>query len=160
MMRTIVSAFVLIAALFAIERTCVRPYVCNVTRKSVMTSTLRAYDRRATAEGRALAARNLTRLRDRDRHCAGNVQSLMLQAGNHRILGQHDRAAAKYEAALAIEKRPEIFMNLAQTQSEMLDFDRAVANYVQAARFDPFYLARIPDGPVRNEVVRQALVHR
>ena len=159
-MKHVLSAVIAILALLSIERACVRPYLANRTTKALMARTIMAYENRESTAGRAMASANLTRLREAERYAPRDIQTLMLQAGNYRALGQHERAAARYRAALAIEQRPEIYMNLAQTQLELMQFDEGIGSYVKAVRFDPFYVAQIPDGSTRAEVVRRALQDR
>ena len=81
----------------------------------------------------------------------------MLIAWSYRFLLRHDFAVRYYEDALAIDRRPEIYLGLGTEQLRAGWREAAVNNLFQACSFDPRLLDVIEDGRARIEV-RKRLV--
>jgi tetratricopeptide (TPR) repeat protein len=158
--RKFTAVAIVVVALLLLERYCVRPYRANRMNKAAMTRTIWAYDRRETAIGRDTARSNLTRLRKASALSAPTVPTLMIQAVNYRTLSQWEQAIATYNRALAIEQRPEIYLNLAQCELEVRQYDQAIEHYSRAVLFDPLYLGQIPEGSTRDAVLARTARHR
>lgn len=77
---------------------------------------------------------------DRD---PGNVAAQMVLAACYRVLKRYPDAAAAYETALVYDRRPELYLNLGQTQLAMGDSKRAVQNLTLACIYQPALLNEI-----------------
>lgn len=79
------------------------------------------------------------------------------------LLGDHDRARVAYQAALALEPRPEIYLNIGKVWIADGDVERGRPKLVRAVRLDPSLLREIPDElrpAVLNALRRQNDAHR
>lgn len=81
----------------------------------------------------------------------------MIAAVNYRTLGQLSAAARHYEAALAVDYRPEILMNLAIVHFESGRNENAVSLFAEAVEYDPSYLSIVPPSLVKtvNDAARE-----
>ncbi len=86
-----------------------------------------------------------------------DVNVPMLVALSYRFLLRHDLAVKAYEDALAIDRRPEIYLGLGSEQLQAGRREEAVNSLFQACSFDPRILDAIDDGQARLEV-RKRLV--
>ena len=86
-----------------------------------------------------------------------DVNVPMLIALSYRFLLRHDFAVRSYEDALAIDRRPEIYLGLGMEQLQVGSREAAVNTLFQACSFDPRLLDAIDDGQARVEV-RKRLV--
>jgi hypothetical protein len=69
-----------------------------------------------------------------------------------RYLGDPAGAIDAYHHALAVHRRPEIYLALGLAQLEALDRPAAIDSFVAAGAFAPALLERIPYDDVRGEV--------
>jgi hypothetical protein len=69
--------------------------------------------------------------------------------------GDQSAAIDQYQLALAVDRRPEIYIDLGLAQLNALDRSAAMESFVAAGTFAPATLARIPFDDLRNEAVRQ-----
>jgi tetratricopeptide (TPR) repeat protein len=86
-----------------------------------------------------------------------DVNVPMLIALSYRLLLRHDFAVRSYERALAIDRRPEIYLGLGMEQLEAGSRQAAVNTLLQACSFDPKLLDAIEDGQARVEVRKRIL---
>ena len=92
----------------------------------------------------------LTRIaRRRDPAC---VDLYMDEAANLRLLGLWDDAAQLYQDVLRIDRRPEIYFNLAVVELARGHRQEAVRNYTRAVMYNPVMIGDIDDEPIRDEV--------
>jgi hypothetical protein len=92
-----------------------------------------------------LARRTLEQLRphlERDRR---NVNVMMIAAASLRILHQYDAALSLYDRALALERRPELYLQRGLTQIEAGRRASAVPDLITANLFYPNSFNDIPD---------------
>lgn len=75
----------------------------------------------------------------------------MLYAANARLLQRWDDALLHYDAALAIDHRPEIYFDRGMMLVERGKVDAALPDLVKATRFRPIYLEEI-EGSLRKRV--------
>jgi tetratricopeptide (TPR) repeat protein len=88
--------------------------------------------------------RSVDRLRDA-RELAPAEAALPLAEGSLHLLGRHPRAAVKaYEDALALEPRPETWLNLGRAQLAAGDREDAVESFRKAATLNPHFRRQIP----------------
>ncbi len=100
----------------------------------------------------APAARdNLARLQTVEAVGRTDVVYHMLYATNARILQRWDEALLHYDAALAIDRRPEIYFQRGMMQVESGNADAAIPDLVKAVRFQIIYLDEI-QGSLRKRV--------
>jgi hypothetical protein len=71
------------------------------------------------------------------------------------VTGDPTAAIAHYQRALAIERRPEIYLRLGLAQLEALDRKAAIESFVRAGAFDPSLIGEIPYKDVRSETRRR-----
>jgi tetratricopeptide (TPR) repeat protein len=150
-------ATVLIAAAFALYRYSWLPYRAN--------HVLFAVERRSEAaegtdplRGMPVARANIAMLESVEAGCRTDVNYHMLYAANARVLRRPDLARQHYDAALALDRRPELFLQRGFTALESGDVNRAVADFVQATRFNPA-LADELEGGLRDRVQHEASRH-
>ena len=72
------------------------------------------------------------------------VGVLVALGGQHMLLGQPERAAAVYREALALEPRPETYLNLGQALLASGRRDEAREAYDKAVRLAPRLASRVP----------------
>lgn len=70
----------------------------------------------------------------------------------HRYRGEAGLAIHAYRRALALDRRPEIYIALGIAQLAALDRSRAIDSFIAAGTFDPASLKQIPYEEVRGEV--------
>jgi len=70
----------------------------------------------------------------------------MVLGASLRQLGRNREAIAAYEAALQFDRRPELYLNLGQTQVAIGDSKSALQNFVRACIYFPAYLDEV--GPI------------
>lgn len=146
-----------IAAGFAIDRWCIQPYSMNIVKKTVERRTLPAFDQAGSASAAIVARTNLEMIARAGGDCSRDIDVCMEVAANERILGHDDRAIAAYQAALKLDRRPEIFYDLAITQLTTGDREHAIENLALAIRFYP-EVGYIPDAEVNDEAHRRAFL--
>jgi O-antigen ligase len=71
----------------------------------------------------------------------------------HLLLEQPDEAAAEYRLALALEPRPEAWLNLGRAQAAGGDDEAALASWTAAVRLDPRLIRHLP--PPAQPLVQQ-----
>ena len=146
-------AFLTIAlAVLALYFGCWLPYQCNRVKRALIAPTRAAYEARGFPRAQMIARTNLEAIE----RCAGlacrDVSSGMIKAANLRVLGRNREAANLYRELLSLQKRPEIYMNLGQTEVDMGNRGEAVRSFFMAARFNPWLIRDIEDGMARQAV--------
>ncbi len=117
------------------------PYSCNVLLKRATDRldkalSLAAGDLRAPA----LARQTMNEMQACVSAGPDDVAGQMVLAAACRMLGHNQRAAAAYETALLYDRRPELYLNLGQTQLAIGDSQSGVKNLTQACIYNPSYL--------------------
>ena len=129
------------------------PYDCNIRLKragDAMQATLSsARDKMRAAE---LARATIHILQPCVQAYPDNIGAQMVLAASYRELGRHREAASAYETALRYDRRPELYLNLGQTQIAIGDSNAALQNLVLACVYNPAYLDDI--GEYHTEVKR------
>lgn len=152
--RLFATAVILSAAAIALHRFCWMPVECNLEIARVEQMTARAVYRSRPSIAIVRARQNLEVLNRISERCAANVNVPMLQAANYGILGRHEDAIAAYEAALLVDRRPEIYLNLGLLELELGQREKALGHLATAVRFDRTMLGAIGD-PLTIEEVRR-----
>ena len=89
-----------------------------------------------------LVAANLAALRRAAELDPTDVQILTTRASQFMLLERPQAALAAYQEALALEPRPEIYLNIARAYLAAGDMPRAQATFERARRLDPQLAAR------------------
>ena len=139
MRRLLVSAAVLVAAFWLAYRFCWVPYRCNNQIGSAVTLTEKVWLRSGQMSATIAARRLIAEMTD----CLQSypdVGAYMVAAANLRIVGRMDDALRLYRRALSLDRRPEIYLQIGNTQMEIGNHAEAVRYYTLAATFDPQYI--------------------
>ena len=158
--RRVAALLVVAAGAYAFYEFCVLPWRCNAIRKSGAARTQYAFEHAATPEGRIRARNNVDLLLSCIRPSCRDVSLDMLIAANYRILGQEQEAISYYRDALRLDRRPEIYLNLAATEIAAGNRDAAREDLVRATLFNPWMITEIDDGLLRQEVVQRLIALR
>jgi tetratricopeptide (TPR) repeat protein len=158
--RRLIALVVVAAGCYAFYIFCALPYRCNRIKKAYIRSTELAYNNMGTPEGSLQARQNLAALSA----CMGlpcrDVSLDMIAAANDRVLGRNDEAVNQYRHALRLDRRPELFANLAMAENAAGDRAAALKDALRAGLFSPWTVRSIEDGQLRQEVVRQLIALR
>ncbi|HSY52292.1 MAG TPA: O-antigen ligase family protein [Thermoanaerobaculia bacterium] len=149
-----IALVALIAAAIGIDQLCIEPYRDNLTMRVVRQRSAQAesFDQMRAA---SLARTNLHDLDLVARERRLDPEWYLLYGGNCEILGRWTEAADAYTRALAIDDRPEIYVNRGLLMLRMGRTDAAVADLATAARFDPRVASGL-DGELRVRVAAAA----
>lgn len=141
-----------IGAAAAFRTFCLKPYQCNIVDKSIESRTLPVLEGGAIPYSvSAIAHANLEKLEPCMKSCEA-VNRYMIAAANHRMLNQPAAAAALYQQALRCDRRPEIYLNLGETQVESGEIAGGTENLVIACTYNPELMNDIT---VQRSVVEQ-----
>jgi tetratricopeptide (TPR) repeat protein len=155
--RHLVTALAFAAALAAIDEWCVLPYHCNVAKGALAVRTDANAAEYAGDLSRAHARDTLDSIRPLRRGCPRDLDLLMLQATNEGLMGHFDEAIASYREALAVEMRPEIYLELAKTEYAAGRMNDAIADGSRAILFHPFMIAEVKNQILKDELDRRVL---
>jgi tetratricopeptide (TPR) repeat protein len=151
--RLACRAVVAVIALTALQRYAFAPIYENRAFKDLELRTRRALQGEVSQDRAVMMARdNIDRLNHIQPRCLLAVEYHMLWAANARILRRSDDALAHYTLALALDHRPEIYLERGLTYLEKGNVDAATADVARAARFNPNYITEL-DGEFQRRVV-------
>jgi tetratricopeptide (TPR) repeat protein len=154
MLRLSARVAAVIAALVALQFLCVVPYRGNLELRAISERSALAQSSEA-ATGAVMARQNLD---DLDRVAAARRLDpawYMLYAANCSLLGRLPAAVDAYTRALAIDDRPELYINRGELLLRLGRTDAAIRDLVTAARFDPAVVEHL-DGELRERVTAAA----
>jgi tetratricopeptide (TPR) repeat protein len=103
----------------------------------------------------ALAHANIAQLQSVAPACRTSVEYELLYAANAALLHRWDEAFAHYNAALQIDRRPEIYFNRGLTRLQLGDIAGATQDLVIAVRFRPVLNDQL-SGELHDRVAAQA----
>jgi len=151
LLETISSLLIAALALGALWRWVIIPYQCNVTLKRT-TNALEVALSIAPDSMRAteIVRRSVADLQKCEAACPDDIAVQMALAAGYRALGQNAKAISAYETALKYDRRPELYLNLGQTQLAVGDSRNALPNLALACIYNPGYLDEI--GQYHTEV--------
>jgi tetratricopeptide (TPR) repeat protein len=147
-------AAAVVAAAFAIDHFCIRPYRGAVVEVEVQQRSAVA----ETADHQRAVIIVRDNLRDLDRVAPDrrlDASWYMLYGGNLALIDRWPEATDVYTRALAIDRRPEIYFNRGLGRLHLGQLDAGVADMATAARFNPYLLEQI-DGELRARVAAAA----
>lgn len=154
MLRLSLRAVAVIAAVVALHVVCVLPYRGNLALRAV--SERSALAEATDAANSAVVARQ--NLDDLDRVAAARRLDpawYMLYAANCALLDRLPAAVDAYTRALAIDDRPELYINRGMLLLRLGRTDAAIKDLATAARFDPSVVEHL-DGELRARVTAAA----
>ena len=102
-----------------------------------------------------LARENIRALRRCEGRYSPDIHLYMLLGANHQLAEEWEQAAAAYESALRIDRRPEIYINIGMTRLHLNQEVAAIDAFVTACAFAPQMLDEVPEGDVRDRVVKE-----
>lgn len=109
-----------------------------------------------SADGAPAARRNLELLDEAAGPSRTNTNFYMLYAFNQRMVGLDADAVITYTKALEnADHRPEIYFSRGEAYLALKNMDAAVADFVHAARFNPYIVDEL-QGDLRERVARAA----
>jgi tetratricopeptide (TPR) repeat protein len=158
--RRLTAIAIVAACAYAFYVFCVLPYRCNRIKNAHILPTEYAYAHAGTPEGSLRAQRNLEELRECMRPTCRDVSLDMIAAANDRVLGRYDEAVRLYRDALRLDRRPEIYVNLAAAEAAAGDRGSAREDLLRAILFSPWAIRSIEDGQMRQEAVQQLIALR
>src|SRR3954453_11124683 len=142
--RWIATLLILSAAVTAAAWYVIEPQQCNLTEGEVQRATERLArmpsDPTITVP---LARQNIARI-TACLECADDVNRAMVLAANLRFAGRPDDAIAVYRDALRQDQRPELYLNLAQTQLDMGNETEGIQTLTKACLAAPNFVDYIP----------------
>lgn len=95
--------------------------------------------------------RHVRLLEDAARLDPANAGIPLAEGSQYRLLGRGEEAAEAYRRALALEPRPEIWLNLGAAQQMTGDGEAARASFLKAVKLDPRMRRQVPE-PYRSEL--------
>lgn len=158
--RRLIAIAVGAAGVYAFYLFCVLPYRCNRIKNARILSTEYAYAHAGTPEGSVQAQRNLAALQECMRPTCRDVSLDMIAAANDRVLGRYDEAISLYRDALRLDRRPELYANLAVAEAAAGDRGAAREDLLRASLFSPWAIRSVEDGQLRQEVLKQLIALR
>ena len=153
--RAAISIVIVVAALLAIDRFCFVPFRCSYVEYSAEQSTYELAAHEGGASVPQHARDNLRAMRQCMSARPMDVNIYMIAAANARLIGDNATAINYYNEAFRYDRRPELFINLANTQSRIGQRDAAIENFVRAFTFWPGSGEEIEDPIVHDEVMRR-----
>lgn len=154
---TAVTAAALLCV-WGLVRLAYEPHRCNA-EITLLTARTAAAENTASDYERLLRTRqHLQELELLHEMCPTEVRVPMLIGENQELSGRAEAALRSYQAALAVEQRPEIYVAIALQQIQTGHVDEAIESYVTAARFAPRLVDNILSPEVRRRVVERLRV--
>ena len=92
----------------------------------------------------AMLLYNVSRLAEAERLAPASASIRLAKGSQYLLLGKMDAAIEAYEAALRLEPRPEIYLNLGRAQWRSGLESAALKNFEIAARLNPNLLHEMP----------------
>lgn len=158
--RRLIALAVFATGVYAFHVFCFLPYRCNRVKNAYILPTEDAYNHMGTPEGSLTAQRNLGVLLQCMRPFCRDVSLEMITAANYRVLGRYDESIRLYREALQLDRRPELYANLASAEASAGDREAARKDLLQAGLFSPLALRSVEDGLLREEVMAQLIALR
>jgi tetratricopeptide (TPR) repeat protein len=153
LLRILAAAIIVACASVLLWDSVVVPYRCNLRLRQQKSDIAQVFSM-PTNSVRAvqLARQTAENLQPCLSACAGNIDLLMVLAANDRAMDRNPQAIAIYETALRYERRPELYLNLGQTQLANGNPQAALENLTRACIYNPAYLDDI--GQFHTEIKR------
>lgn len=138
-------ALVLVAALVGQTVRTLDRLAASTALRGAEVRTLAAVRRSGPAAGTQLRV-ELARLEEARRRDPGEVGIPLAIGSLYLLLGSNEQAVAAYEEALALEPRPEIYLNLGRAQLAAGRPDEARESFALAVELQPLLKDEVPPG--------------
>ena len=146
--RRCAALAMVIAAGFALNEAAIVPYRVNVLKAQIARQYPRLASRAGIAGEEARVIENIRDdarlLEDALRKTPTDVDLYMELAAFYQLLSRFHDAVHMYEEALRFDRRPEIYVNLAEAQLAAGDIRAATESYANAVAFAPEEAAFVP----------------
>ncbi len=153
-LKWLAAVLVCALAVCAVYRFSWLPYRCEIIKKQrqqIVFSLINLPSSFAVVRSARAGIANMQRC---IQTCPTDPDMYMTLAAYQRVLGQLQEASDAYTAALAYDRRPEIFLNLGLVQLQMNQSDLAMGNLTKACLFNLNYVNDIPNLNIRQSVLR------
>ena len=144
-LRVVASLAIAAVAASAIVRLCWQPWLCNQEEGRVEKWILKNVDSAATISVRIAARGQLERIDGCIRADPTIVNRYMLKAALLRMLNRPAEAAETYRDALRIDRRPELWLGLGETQLQTQQIEPAIENLMNATLLSIHLISDIPE---------------
>lgn len=148
--RALLSAIVLAAGAWLVQRFVIEPFDCNRQIGQVIRNSESA-QRASLDRQRVIARENIQRLR----HCRFEQSQIgshaLVLGANLELLGRWDEATAVYEHALHSSRRPELYLAHGSASLVNPNRQKAIDSFATAWYFTPTVAEEIPDRVAREE---------
>jgi len=134
---------------------CWLPYTCNRDKLAIEKVIGVLYPQQWSASSATRTRDLLQRIDDWRRHQPRDLDLLMERGASLRLLERYDEAAASYRLALEHARRPEIFLNLAESELANGHREAAILALLPAVRFDVTLLMEPEVASIRGDVWRR-----
>jgi tetratricopeptide (TPR) repeat protein len=139
MKRFLIPAIALLVAPWLIHRLCYVPYRCN---KEIGVGIYLTENNQPRSDiDMAITARSLVK---RMQGCLTSQRELvgayMVAAANLRVINRPNEALDLYRRASSLDRRPELYLQMGNTLSEMGNRNEAIRYYRVAVAFNPQYI--------------------
>lgn len=154
--RHLVRILAIVAGAALLYLGAIRPVAVDQLKKRLLPRTSRAAAAAGTLAGIRLARDNYEEVVpwldsfDRD------AELFVLAAANAHLAGDRIGAVRLYERAARMEGRPEIYLYLAQTESELGLEQRAIGHMARAFAFAPSRAAEVTDSDLKTKALAEA----
>lgn len=138
------AALVALAALYSLYRWCYLPWRCNAFERTAERTLLLTENAEGPVRRATIARENLERTLQSIAHCPHDLDLYMIAGASFRQLERSSEAIPMYEAALTLDRRPEIYLNLGQAEAEANRISDAVRHLATAVIFDPSLISEVP----------------
>ena len=138
-----IIALILLVGIVAAYQLAAVPYHCNIVERRLEESTREALGQPA-GEAAISARHNGAEVAKAIERCPAVANFYMIAAANFRILRRFEEAEKMYLTALELERRPEIYFQLATTQADLGKLEPAIENFSRACRFVPSLIDQVP----------------
>jgi hypothetical protein len=143
--RAAASAAAIALAAAAIARLCWQPWLCNREEWRLERQITATVDMSDVLSIRIVARDNLPRIE----HCIEtdptNVSRYMLKAAVLRMLGRPADAADAYRAAMRVDRRPELWFHLGESQLAARQVEPALQNLKTMGLLTPYRIYEVPE---------------
>ena len=150
-----VTVIVCIGAFYAFYEWCYVPYECNRFKRATEASMIAVQNIDEPLRRAMIARRNLEGARNWIARCPHDLDLYMIAGGSFRQLGLSAEAIPLYQKALTLDRRPEVYLNLGQSQAEAGRQVEAIPNLAAAVKFDSSLMTEVP-ASLQEEVRRRS----
>jgi hypothetical protein len=155
-LRVAIQLAVTVAAVYALRALVWWPLRCSVVEKDTRLRMEAIEPIAETLKGYRVARSNYETMVRAFDECPPSLDVPMLAAANAQLFNDKTAVLLWNERALTVDRRPELYINLALSQIEAGDVQSAVKNFAIAIRFDPHSAEMIGEPRLAALAAREA----